>query len=217
MVLDDFIYQDKKYEVKVIRKNNKNTYIRVKNKIIYITTNYLVSNKLINKLVKDNYNIIIKMIEKDNNKNKIDDKGLVYLFGKSYDLIYDKKFYVSKDIIYIEDEKQLNKYIYEIVEKKFRERLEYWYQVFEEDIPSPNLKIRKMTSRWGVCNLKNNNVTLNYLLHKYSEIYLDYVIVHELAHFVYPNHSKMFWSLVEKYFPNYKVIRKYLRKIESSA
>ena len=40
---------------------------------------------------------------------------------------------------------------------------------------------------------------------------LDYVIVHELSHFIYPNHSKDFWTLVGKYYPKYKEVRKYLR------
>ena len=40
---------------------------------------------------------------------------------------------------------------------------------------------------------------------------LDYVIVHELSHFIYPNHSRDFWSLVGKYYPNYKECRKMLK------
>ena len=68
-----------------------------------------------------------------------------------------------------------------------------------------------MTSRWGVCNLKNKNVTLNLELSKYNTEALDYVIVHELSHFIYPNHSKDFWSLVGKYYPDYKKIRKNLK------
>ena len=68
-----------------------------------------------------------------------------------------------------------------------------------------------MTSRWGVCNIKNHNVTLNSELSKYDISALDYVIVHELSHFIHHNHSKDFWLLVSKYCPNYKDIRKMLR------
>lgn len=68
-----------------------------------------------------------------------------------------------------------------------------------------------MTSRWGVCNIKNHNVTLNSELSKYDINALDYVIVHELSHFIHHNHSKDFWLLVGKYYPNYKNIRKMLR------
>ena len=68
-----------------------------------------------------------------------------------------------------------------------------------------------MTSRWGVCNIKNHNVTLNSELSTYNIECLNYVIVHELSHFIHPNHSKDFWFLVGKYYPNYKEIRKYLR------
>jgi len=68
-----------------------------------------------------------------------------------------------------------------------------------------------MSSRWGVCNLKNKNVTLNLELSKYNIDALDYVIVHELSHFIYPNHSKTFWLLVAKYYPRYKEVRKALK------
>ena len=43
--------------------------------------------------------------------------------------------------------------------------------------------------------------------------YLDYVIVHELSHLIYPNHSKDFWNLVYKYCPNYKLYRKEMKNL----
>jgi predicted metal-dependent hydrolase len=42
--------------------------------------------------------------------------------------------------------------------------------------------------------------------------YLDYVIVHELSHFIHPNHGKGFWKLVEENEPNYKRLRKELQE-----
>jgi predicted metal-dependent hydrolase len=84
--------------------------------------------------------------------------------------------------------------------------------MFEENIPYPLLKIRKMTSRWGVCNRKNNSITLNLELIKWDPIYIDYVITHELSHFVHFNHSASFWKTVSKYCPSYKILRKNLRE-----
>ena len=68
-----------------------------------------------------------------------------------------------------------------------------------------------MKSRWGVCNTRSHVITLNKELFGYDIDCLDYVCVHELAHLVYPNHSKYFWMVVEEYCPNYKEIRKKLR------
>ena len=68
-----------------------------------------------------------------------------------------------------------------------------------------------MKTRWGVCNKKDDSITLNLDLVKEDKIYLDYVIVHELSHFIHFNHSKSFWLLVNKYVPNYKEIRKEMR------
>lgn len=205
-------YNDKRYKVNIIKKNNKNTYIRVKNGEIYVTTNYLVSKNKIEKLIEDNYQSIINMIDKDNLRKQKEE--VFSLFGKEYDIVFGnfKEIDITDNKIFVKDIKTLDKYLKKFINKTFTERLNYWYNIFEENIPVPNLKIRKMTSRWGVCNLKNNNVTLNYQLSKYELKCLDYVIVHELSHFIHPNHSKEFWSLVAKYYPNYKLVRKQLRK-----
>lgn len=199
------------YDIEVIKKSNKNTYIRVKNGKIVVTTNYLTSNKSIIKLINDNKKSIIDMINKDEKKQ--DKNNNFYYFGKKYDIVYGfDEIEFSIDKIYVKDKKSLDKYINNDIIKIYSERINYWYNIFEENIPIPNLKIRKMTSRWGVCNIKNHNVTLNYMLYKYDIRCLDYVIVHELSHFIYPNHSKDFWLLVEKYYPLYKECRKMLKE-----
>ncbi len=205
-----FNYNGNDYEVVVVKKNNKNTYIRVKDGCIYVTTNYFSSNRSIEKLLRDNYASIGKMIDRYNKQKKNSDK--FYLFGKNYNIIYgSKEIDIDEDNIYVSDEKKLNKWLDKYIGTTFSNHLKYWYDRYEESIPSPNLKIRKMTSRWGVCNTKNHNVTLNYYLYKYDIECLDYVIVHELSHFIHPNHSKSFWKQVSKYYPNYKEIRKLLR------
>lgn len=130
----------------------------------------------------------------------------------SYDIVYGfPNTEIDNNKIYTKDEKTLNKYLSKYITNIYKERLDYYYNIFEEQIPIPNLKIRKMTSRWGVCNIKNHNVTLNLELSKYDIECLNYVIVHELSHFIHPNHSKNFWLQVSKYYPNYKEVRKYLK------
>jgi len=202
---------DNIYDVDIIKKNNKNTYVRVKNGRIVVTTNYLTSKNSIIKLIMDNKDSIISMIDKDS--KRVDKNENFYYFGKKYDVIYGfNDIDISDDKIYVYDKKSLDKYISKNIYDIYLDRLNYWYNVFEEDIPIPNLKIRKMTSRWGVCNIKNHNVTLNYQLSKYDICCLDYVIVHELSHFIHPNHSRDFWNMVGKYYPRYKECRKMLKE-----
>lgn len=197
------------YTIEIIRKNNKNTYLRVKDEKIIITTNYLVSSSKIRELINNNKEFINKNLIKS--KEKKEDTSFK-LFGNTYDIVYGfNDTEIDNNKIYTKDEKTFNKYLSKYIYEVYEERLNYWYNLFEEKIPVPNLKIRKMTSRWGVCNLKNKNVTLNLELSKYDTNALDYVIVHELSHFIYPNHSKEFWTLVGKYYPKYKEVRKYLK------
>lgn len=206
----EILINSNKYPVEIIKKNNKNTYIRVKNGVIIVTTNYLTSNKFIKKLINDNLSSIKRMIDSDIKRTEKNEK--FYYFGKEYDVVFGfSNIEINGNKVYAKDKKQLDKYILENIKIIYLERLKYFYNLFEENIPIPNLKIRNMTSRWGVCNIKNHNVTLNYQLYKYDMRCLDYVIVHELSHFIHPNHSKDFWLLVSKYCPNYKEIKKMLK------
>jgi predicted metal-dependent hydrolase len=200
------------YPVTIERKNNKNIYIRIKEEnVIYVTVPYLYSDKQVQKVLEENKKSISKMLQKNQLKHE-KEEGIWYL-GKQYFPIitplYDLEFIGNK--IYIKNEKILDAYIKSETKKIFLEHLNQWYHTFEEKIPYPTLKIRKMKTRWGVCNRKNNTVTLNSDLIKYELDKLDYVIIHELSHFRHFDHSKEFWKLVEKYEPNYKKIRKELR------
>ena len=203
-----------KYEIVIVRKDNKNTYIRVKDDLkVYVTTNRLASNKYIEKLINENYSNIVSMVDKALRKKERNDKCMI--LGHEVDIVsfslqskpelYNNKFYV-KDI------SKLDKYIKDYALVVFEERLKEIYNLFTERIPYPKLKIRKMTTRWGVNNRRDNSVTLNIELIRMDIKYLDYVIVHELSHFVHFDHSKAFWDLVSKYCPNYKQIRKEMRE-----
>ena len=207
-----YIVDNKEYEVVIVKKNNKNTYIRIKDDLkIYVTTNYFVTNKMIKKLLDDNYDYLAKNLLKKQIKNE-KNKQFYYL-GEVYDIIIidNKKIEVMDNRIYVKSRDALDKWLKKEIKRVFSERLDLIYNEFEERIPYPNLRIRKMTTRWGVCNKQTKTVTLNSELIKYSIDKLDYVIVHELSHFIHFNHSKSFWELVSKYCPRYKEIRKELK------
>ncbi len=201
------------YDVILVKKNNKNTYIRVKEDgKIYITTNYLVSKNYIKQLLDNNYQTIKKMIERNNIKQERNKS--FYFLGKKYDIIIVPTFEIdiTEDKIFVKSEDYLNKWLKKQIEKIYKERLDYIYNLYQEKIPYPKLRIRKMSTRWGVCNRSNNVVTLNSELIKYGIKQIDYVIVHELSHFIYFDHSKNFWLQVSKYCKDYKEIRKTLKE-----
>lgn len=201
------------YDVVIEKKNNKNTYIRIKDSnIIYVTTNYLIPKSKIKKLLDDNLDSVIKMIEKKN--KEIEKNKYFYYLGKKYDLVKIPTFSkveIDGSKIYYPDEKTLDKWYKKEMLLLFSERLEINYNKFTENIPFPKLKIRTMKTRWGVCNRRDISVTLNSELMKYEIDKLDYVIIHELSHFVHFDHSKEFWNVVSKYCPNYKCLRKELK------
>lgn len=200
------------YNVEIIKKNNKNTYIRLDDKLnIIVTTNYFSTKKMIEKLLYNNYKAICKMIEKK--QKELSKKTEFYYLGKKYNVITTNIDEVNIDGDYIFGKKEkIDKWYKNQMKNIFSERLEYNYNLFEENIPFPKLRIRTMKTRWGVCNVKTKTVTLNSLLLKYSIDKLDYVIIHELSHLVHANHSKSFWNLVSKYCPKYKEIRKELKE-----
>ena len=64
-------------------------------------------------------------------------------------------------------------------------------------------------SKWGSCDGKNN-IRLNWRLVMLDRELVDYVIIHELAHTVFHNHSAAFWAEVDKHI-NSKPVKKRLK------
>ena len=94
----------------------------------------------------------------------------------------------------------------EIAQKK----LEYFNQCYNFSIG--RISIRNQKTRWGSCS-KSGNLNFSYRIIYLPEKLCDYIIVHELCHLGEFNHSKNFWELVQKTVPEYKKIRKEVRKI----
>jgi predicted metal-dependent hydrolase len=201
------------YDAVIIRKNNKNTYIRVKDFKIEITTSYFTSQKTIDKLVLNNENKLYKMLNKSV-KQKKEDLLFSYL-GQKYDIIIVptvEHIIFDKDKLYANNTKQIEAYLNKKTKEIFISRYEYVLSIFKEIIPHYNLKIRSMKTRWGVCNKRAKTITLNSKLIRYDIEVIDYVIIHELAHLIHFNHSRDFWNLVSKYCPNYKDKRRILKE-----
>lgn len=201
-------------DVIITYKNNKNIYMRVKEDLkLYITCHRLVSEKQINKLIKENEKSILRMYESMLKTNNYND-GFHYL-GQQYTVVTDdniKQVQIDDDFIYVKSKKMLDKFYKDECQRIFSKRVKEISQYFPY-LPKFTLKIRFMKTRWGVCNRGNNTVTLNSELLKKDPDLLDYVIIHEFSHFKHPNHSKEFWDEVAKYYPNYKLARKRLKEV----
>lgn len=194
------------------KRGNKNTYLRIKDDLkLYVTTSFLMSDKKVKSIIDENMASIVKMYQKQLYKQEL--KNSFYYLGKRYDLvrINTNKVSIGEEKIFVPIDFDIDKWLKKEASILFKERLDYWYNNFDRSIPYPNLTIRKMTSRWGVCNSKLKRVTLNLELIKKEPYCLDYVIVHELSHFIEMNHSNRFWKVVEANYPNYKEVRRIMK------
>ena len=73
------------------------------------------------------------------------------------------------------------------------------------------LSLRNAKTRWGSCS-SERHIMINWKLIMAPVEVLDYVICHELCHILQMNHSKKFWALVEKYMPDWKEKKEWLRE-----
>jgi len=65
--------------------------------------------------------------------------------------------------------------------------------------------------RWGSCTVRDN-INLNWRLIKAPTFVIDYVIVHELAHLLEPNHTPRFWNIVRTHVPTVDRARGWLKE-----
>lgn len=215
---------DRYYNIKIIRKNNRNIYLRVKGDVLEITCPRRVTKEEILKFLSEKSSWIVKVankdeIKKDTSKLVIGDS--IYYLGKKYDLLVlngksdlkivdDKVIIHCKDgtignainVFYKESKKTLLDLIHKIEPKYLSILEDYGYDL------EPEYKVRVLRSMWGVNYPKKNQITINERLIHFDPICLEAILWHELLHFVIPNHSKRFHEVLEYHMKDYKKIVK---------
>lgn len=202
--------------VKVIlkKKSIKNMYFKWDKDDLIVTCNRYLPNREIERMIKKNTDSLIRL-KKRTPRSDLKENEMYYL-GDKYVIEYDgvSKTYIDGNKIISKDETELNKFLTYECKVVFTSRLERIKKEFD-NLPEFKLRIRKMRTRWGVCNMGSMTVTLNSELIKKDVSLIDYVIIHELCHFKYMNHSSDFWREVEKYYPYHKMARKMLRESQN--
>ena len=220
-------------------KNVKNINLRINvDGSVHISTPPKTSQNYVDKFVERKADFIFEALDKfekirENSTEKIEDNHLIkegktlYVQGLAYKvkLIYSpfKELRINdinREIIIFSTYPQNHPKNQEIVYKWIKEHAllvftslceKIYPQLSEYQILWPEIKIRKMKSRWGSCNYNKKILTFALMLIHLPTDCIEYVVAHELAHLVVPNHSKDFYKLLEELMPDYKERRQRLR------
>ncbi|GAB4330578.1 MAG: SprT family zinc-dependent metalloprotease [Calditrichia bacterium] len=93
--------------------------------------------------------------------------------------------------------------------RRLRERIPELLQKWESRIGvSVNeVRIKKMKTRWGSCNIEARRIWLNLELAKKSPACLEYILVHEMIHLLEAHHTSRFAELLDSILPNWRTLR----------
>ncbi len=225
-----FQFEDLEYRVVYSRRRTIGISVHPDSKV-FVRVPYLTSMKTITRIVNEKYEWAIKHrdnyrnLDNNNFKRSYEDGEHHLFMGKELVLKIERsaRSYVrfQDSIIEIGIDKNygseiIRKILYEGYKIKAGKHFpvvmskvlsEHQHQGFK---PS-SLVIRTMKRRWGSCSNKGV-ITLSTELIKLSDLYIEYVILHELCHLKHHNHGPLFYNLLSEVFPDWKRVRKELRR-----
>ncbi|MCI6564277.1 SprT family zinc-dependent metalloprotease [Campylobacter sp.] len=138
-------------------------------------------------------------------KNSAKNENQVEFLGGNYELIIDKKASgVSIELFSIKAASKAD--FRRFCDQKAKELLNASIARFAPLIARPinHISFKHMRTRWGSCNKAKGYINLNLDLITKKKEFIEYVVLHELAHLVHANHSKDFYALISKHMPDYK-------------
>ncbi len=212
------------------KPNQKNTYINVDTEGVLVKTNNTTTIEQINEMVRNKSAWISKKLElfKAIAVNRdIATGSRLYYMGKSYyvEMFQEEtaetitinfthsKFHITTPLKYTDIE--LHNAIESFYKQKAIEKIvpltKKWAKKMA--VTPEHIGFRYSKKRWGSCS-STNRISFNYHLVKLSSSLIEYVVIHELAHITFENHSKAFWRLVNKHLPDYKVKEAKIRVFE---
>lgn len=216
------------------RKHVKNLNLRVrKDGSVFVSTNEMVPCEDVDLFVHSKASYIIKAIDHFSEMAQYKPKPKQYVSGETFyiqgrglrlQVSQAKKDAISSDGVYIflavkdindVDKKRriVTRFLNQECKTVFSEVMEDLYPLVKKyGIEKPILRIRDMETRWGSCLTKKRIITLNKRLLEAPRNCIEYVVMHELCHLIYPNHSKQFYSFLTMLMPDWKERKDYLDK-----
>ncbi len=200
------------------RKGMKNIYLRVeKTGDIIVKAPLRTPNYVVKKLIYENLSELKR--RKNNILNSLPKKR-EYKTGETY-FIFGKELPIEvvnsnkntliiteeKLILVVKNENQDKEKIFQKgIRKKLRQQSLYFIKKYEPimNVKANELRIKKMNTRWGTCNLEAKRIWINEELVKYPISCLEHIVVHELTHLLEINHTPRFYKLLECYYPEYR-------------
>jgi len=144
-------------------------------------------------------------------------QSFMYL-GKNYNLHLvegQKRNLIFKDGKFLLSDKSVSprdafvKFYKKQAKQKIEERLSL-HQNAVNKLPG-KVEIRELPTRWASCT-PSGNIFFNWKCVMAPVVVLDYLIIHELVHLEYPNHSRAFWDKVSTICPNYQQQETWLKR-----
>lgn len=218
------------------RKSVKNLNMRVKpNGEIHVSANRLVPVKYIDKFVLSHEQMIIKALNKYEKIRANTMPQLQYVSGEKVRFL-GEELHLLVEVAPVQEVEKIGQFLFLRVKdttdfNKKEKLMKKWFskmqaEVFLEickeihplfksyGVKYPLVKIRNMKSRWGSCQPHRGIITLNGKMIAAPREAIEYVVLHEFAHFVHPNHSRDFYGLVEELMPDWKERRALLQDVE---
>ncbi|MBE6747921.1 MAG: M48 family metallopeptidase [Ruminococcaceae bacterium] len=230
------ILNNKKINYELNRKNVKNLNLRIKpDGTISVSVNNRVSQEKIDSFLTEHSDFIFNALKKyeeiEKNKpkeNEFKTGEAIKILGTERTLKVEQsnknsvtcdKYFLTLNVKNVDDF-ELKKNVIEKWKKKqatlvVTEICEAMYPYFQKYVPEfPQIKFRKMVSRWGSCQPKSNILTFNTALIETPVECIEYVVAHEFTHFLEANHSKNFYNKLERIMPDWKKRKKKLNNKE---
>lgn len=212
--------------VEIKRKSIKNVHLKVYRDLkVVLSLPNEVDNEWIVEFLDKRTNWISKQLLKYkqssgyNNLTEIKSGSSTQLLGKDRRIIKNAslKNYIEEDekniILYVTDLNDINKH-QQLLEKWWRAKAEDIYtnemniifdKVFKKyNLIKPSIYIKKMKTLWGSCTPAKNKVTLNEYLLKADVRCIQYVVLHELTHLLFPYHNNEFYNFLTVQMPDWK-------------
>lgn len=114
----------------------------------------------------------------------------------------------DKQLFCVAVKKHLERYFHQQAQTVILSRVSHYSELTK--LKPTGIKIRQYSARWGSCNSRGE-VSFNYLMMMLPSFVIDYIVVHELCHLTFLNHSTDFWRLVQKHFPDYLQAKQWLK------